>query len=492
MKHLLDMSLTARHLAYAAAAATVLAVPVAGAAQETFHYDASNVDTAAHWAGRATLANALMFSGLGQPASVSMSERDLILKHAGYVARPRMPDMAMVGAVYAAGKPKFTTTPNLNDLLTLRWDAATFDRRLDPEAMAWSLIKTTAPEFHQSFHESRDERRIGLMMLPQARIQADTLAKSLRNRDGLFATQSPEGALAVPQPRQQAAVLWAGANLILAATSQDNDYWHKAARDIVDPRSGRALADAAFAAVKALPPETPADRALAIAALGRYVIAVDDKDKRAEALRLARTHADALKDGPPGATLEDLGFAVYGLVEAGRLVAEQSYRDAAVALFRSKLLPLWDEAIGAFRDLNGDAVYTPRTLAALVAALNAMRWHGPNDATRQADRLYPQLFETVLVRAGMLLASPQPLVPKHYLEREPAAHFAHPKLAPMKDVGVPPVFAAEVQHADGAWTVTDKTFRTADAMLLANVLESPREGRADAFLAADRLAVLGR
>ncbi|NIR59168.1 MAG: hypothetical protein GWO02_06445, partial [Gammaproteobacteria bacterium] len=108
---------------------------------------------AAHWAARSTLANAVMFSGLGEPLSMSMSTRDAILKHAGYVTRPPMPDMAMVGAVYAAGDPALKQTPDFSDLRTLRWDPAAFDRTLEPAAQAWALVKITSPEFHLNFHD---------------------------------------------------------------------------------------------------------------------------------------------------------------------------------------------------------------------------------------------------------------------------------------------------------------------------------------------------
>lgn len=237
---------------------------------EGFRYDASNVDVAAHWAARATLANAVMFSGLGEELAMSMSEQDEILKHAGYVTRPPMPDMAMVGAVYAAGDPAFTAVPDLGNLSTLRWDPATFDRTLDPSAQAWTLIKITSPEFHLNFHERREDKRAALLMLPQALAQAGVLEERLRNADRLFAALSPDGQLAAPRPVDQAAVLWGAANLILAATSERDDYWHRAYRDLVDPDDWRELADAAFAAVQELPPGTPAGRAIAIEALGRF------------------------------------------------------------------------------------------------------------------------------------------------------------------------------------------------------------------------------
>lgn len=476
------------------AQATVFAVAVAfsglAGAQETFHYNAETVDTAAHWAARSTLANALMFSGVGEPVEVSMTELDTILKHAGYTLRPAMPDMAIVGPLYAAGDPAFVTAPDFGDPKTLRWNPETFDRTLDPEAQAWSIIKSTAPNFHLNFHESKDERRVALMMLPQAREQAETLAERLRNPDGLFAARSPEGEFADPRPGQQAAVLWAAANMLLAATIDRDDYWHQAARDLLDPEPARALGDAALAALEALPPETAVDRAIAIEALGRYALAAEEIENRRRALELARRHAGALKALPPDAGLKDLGFAVYGLNEAGRLFPDRGYRDAAAEIFRARLVPLWDEAIGAFRAPAGDVVYTPRTLAALVAGLNALRWYGPDEVAQEGARLYPQLFETVMVRAGMLLSSPLPLVPQSYVDREPAAHFAHPALPKPAEAGLAPVFAAEVRNAGGSWNISDRTFRTADALLLANMLVKPHEGEADAFLPEGRLTSL--
>lgn len=490
MRPQLDILLTPQRIARTAAVALAVAFSAPTAAQEAFHYDAGNADTAAHWAGRSTLANALMFSGLGEPLEVSMTELDDILKHAGYTLRPPMPDMATVGAIYAAGEPKFAGTPDFGEPITLRWESSTFDRTLDPEAQAWSIVKTTAPNFHLNFHESKDERRVALIMLPQAQTQAEVIAERLRNPDGLFVAKSPQGEFAEPRPGQQAAVLWAAANMMLAATSKREDYWHGAARDLLDPEPGRELGDAALAAVETLPPESVADRAIAVQALARYAIATDDAEKRSRALAVARRHADALKALPSSAGLEELGFAIYGLMESERLFAGGGYRDAAAGIFTSSLVPLWDDAIAAFREPAGEILYTPRTLAALVAGLNALRLYGPDNAAEQAGRVYPQLFEAVLVRAGMLLSSPLPLVSQAYLDREPAAHFAHPALPMPEEVGLAPVFAAEVRHADGAWSVTDRTFRTAEALLLANVLVKPHEGEADAFLPEGRLAVL--
>lgn len=478
----------------AAVASTALTVATISAppplAAEEIHFNPETVDVAAHWAARSTLANAVMFSGLGEPLSMSMDTRDAILEHAGYVARPAMPAMAMVGAVYAAGDPVLQQAPDFSNLLTLRWDPATFDRTLDPAAQAWALVKIASPAFHLNFHDRKEDKRIALVMLPQARVQADVLRNRLLTDKGLFAPRRPDGGLVEPRARDQAVVLWGVANLILAATSEREDYWHTAWRGLVDADDYRDLAHRALSAVEQLPPESAGDRALAVEALGRYALATTDKGQREQALRLARTHADALQQ-VAGASLDDTALAVYGLVEAGRLLSDDGYAKAAADLFRQALLPKWDDRLGAFR-ADGDPVYTPATTAAVVAALNAMRWHGPADLAKDANRLYPRFLETALVHAGLLLSSPAPLVPAVYREGRPDAAFAHPALPSPAEAKTAPVVAGEVRFEQGAWRVSDRTFRTADAMFLANMLVMPHAGQADAFLPADRLSALAR
>jgi hypothetical protein len=466
-----------------------LALGFAAGTAHAFDYGPDNVDVAAHWAARANLASAVMFSGLGEPITFDMAERDEWLRRAGFVVRPPMPDMAVVGAVYALGEPRFVEAPDFADPGTLRWDAEAFDRTLDPGAQAWALVKITAPVFHLVYHETREDKLAALMMIPQAREQARALQRRLGTEDGLFAALHPDGRRGEPSPRDQAAVLWGTANLVLAATSELDDYWHEAYRNLVRIRDYRPLLEHAFEAVQALPPATPAGRAIVVQALGRYTLATEQPEHRAEALDLARRHADALAEPRPD-TLEDLGLAVYGLAEAGRLLSNHELGDRAAALFAEALLPLWDEAVGVFRPKDGELVYTPRVLGALVAALNAMRWHGPKDLAGEADRLYPRLFQSVLVEGGMLQASPLALVAEDYFAKEPEAHFAHPDLPAPEEVGRAPVFASEVRHENGAWRVTDGRFVTADALFLANMLVMRLDGEADAFLSGRLLPKL--
>jgi len=479
---------TAMAVAGLLVAATVGATAVRAA--DDVHYEPETVDIAAHWAARSTLANAVMFSGLGEPLSISMSTMDDILKYAGYVTRPPMPDMATVGAVYAGGSPALKQTPDFSDLQTLGWDPASFDQTLEPAAQAWALIKITGPAFHLNFHEDKADRRVALMMLPQARAQAEVLAQRLLTKRGLFAARGSDGGFAEPRARDQAVVLWGVSNLILAATSEREDYWHTAYRELVDADDYRGLADRALSAVAQLPPETAGDRALAIEALGRYALATENSERRKQALALARRHASALQQ-VRNVSLSDAALAVYGLVEAGRLLKDDSFAKAAVTVFETELLATWDDRLGAFSK-EGTLAYTPATTAAVAAALSAMRWYGPGELAEKATRRYPKFLETVLVRAGLQLASPLALVPARYREARPDSFFAPPALPAPEEVRLAPVFAGEVVHEDDAWRVADRRFRTADALFLANMLVMPHDDQADAFLPETRLSGLQR
>lgn len=461
------------------------------AATPAYRYDEAAAATAGYFAALSNLAHAVMFSGLGEPLITSPYERDDWLRRAGYVVRPRMPELALVGALYAAAQPRFDARPDFDRPATLAWDPGSFERTLDPGAQAWALLKITAPEFHLQYHRLPENRLAALMMVPQARQLAATLERRLLDADGRFAARTPAGEWRAPTPRDQVAVLWAVSSLILAGTSDRADYWHAAYRDLTDPAAYRRLARTALDAVTRLPPATPAERGLAIAALGRFALATDRPRLRQQALDLARELAAALQRGP-AATIEDAALAIYGLVEAGRLFGEAGYGASAAEFYRGRLQPAWNEAAGVFVDGAGAQTYTPRSVGAVIAALDALRWYGPDDLAAVASRRYPRFFQAAVIESGLLRASPLPLVSAPYREAAPDAHFAHPRLPDAVATGVAPVFASAVVLENGTWSVTDPAFRTADALFLANLLVVRHAGRADSFLPDDRLAVLHR
>jgi len=465
-----------------------LTASVVTAADNSFHYDKNSVRPATYFAAISNLANAVMFSGMGEGLIFSPYERDDWLRRSGYVSRPPMPDMGIIGPIFAASKPVFEMTPDFSTPSTLRWKTEGFDQTLDPGAQAWTLLKISSPQFHLQFHELPENKIAALMMLPQARMQATVLNDRLRNGDGLLAALSPVGKYMAPKARDQAAALWASSSLILAGSSKKTDYWHKAYGDLTKADNYRPLADAAYAGVRKMPGDNPADRGIAIEALGRYALTLSDKVIQQMVLEFAREIADKIVQDAPG-NLEDISLGIYGLVEASRMLNEASYAKVAGELFNAALLPLWDDKAGVFL-INGTADYSPTTVGAVVAALNAMRWYGEGENVSKADALYPQFFENAIVRSGLLQGSPIALVSKKYLEEQPAANFAHPMLKDAKDTGMAPVFASRVVYRDGKWTVADTSFQTSSAMFLANMLALKSDGVADTFLPDEMLANL--
>jgi hypothetical protein len=454
-----------------------------------FHYDETSVKPATYFAAISNLANAVMFSGMGEELIISPYERDDWLRRSGYVTRPAMPDIGIIGPVYKSSEPVFAVTPDYSDPSTLRWNISGFDRTLDPGAQAWTLLKITSPQFHLQFHELPENKIAALMMLPQARVQAGVLYERLRDRDGLFAARAPGGEFATPTARDQAAVLWASSSLILAGSSSRSDYWHRAFGDLTNADDYRPLADNARTAVNKLPAVRAADRGIAIEALGRYALAVRDDANRQKAVNLIADLAETLLIDA-GSDLEDTALGIYGLVEAGRVLDDDRYTEAAAVRFQSTLIPLWNLNAGVFLDANGTADYTPTTVGAVIAALNAMRWYGEGEIAAQAAELYPRFFENAIIRSGLLQGSPLGLVSSTYLESQPAENFAHPLLANPEDTGIAPVFANRTVYENGAWSVINTSFQTSAAMFLANMLALKSDGRADTFLPDDLLANL--
>ena len=450
----------------------------------------SRLDAVSYFSALSTLASPIMFAGFGESLVISPYERDEWLRRSGYVTRPPMPDIAIVGPVYRSALPRFREQPDFADPETLQWQPDSFDRTLDPQAQAWTLLKITSPRFHLQFHDLPENRLAALMMVPQARVQARLLNDRLRTAGGLFAARRPDGSFEPATPTDQSAALWGLSSLILAATRPADDYWHQAYRSLVDADDYRPYADNALAAVRKLPPSNSIERAIGIEALGRYALIASDRAQRDGALELARRHADTLRQTAPGQGIQALSMAVYGLTEAGRLLGDSGYLRAAEQRFR-QLLERWDPARGLF--LTGTAtdpvVYDPRTLGALAAALDAMRWYGPDELAQQARSLYPRLLDDGMIGSGLLRASPRALISKPYLTNPSVARFA-----PLPDpvvTGLAPVFVSEVRNEDGRWRVTDPLFRTADALFLSNMLALRSGDEVDTFLPGQLLKSLG-
>ena len=110
---------TSRRILSAVTVATTLAFALPAQADNDFRYDETNLCPAVYFAALSNLANAVMFSGLGEALVISPYERDEWLRRAGYVTRPAMPNMAAVGPLYAGARPDFAGEPDFTTPRTL-------------------------------------------------------------------------------------------------------------------------------------------------------------------------------------------------------------------------------------------------------------------------------------------------------------------------------------------------------------------------------------
>ncbi len=465
------------------AVALLLAVTFPAAAME-HEQRLSSADLRAHWAARSTLAHAVMFSGLGEPLAPSMGEMDAILQAAGYVMRPRMPEMALAGAVFAAAAPRPAGRSDYADPATLRWEPSGFDRNLEVEAQAWTLAKIASPGFHLTFHAEKAERRAALLMVPQAEALAAVLEERLLDRDGLFRARGVHGSVSPATPRAQITVLWGASTALLALTSDRDDYWHAGWRQLTRPDRFATLAAKALRAVEALPPTTPVDRALAIEALARHALARAAEGDELARLRAAIVaHAGALAGAAPQNSL-DLSLTIYGLVEAAAFLRAPEYRKAAWTLYERDLDPLWDDSLPGYRDLER---LDPFVAAGWLLGLQSVRLFASRPLAAEAAARHARLVTFITGAEGLMLASPLPVVAEPYLQQRPAADFADPELPMPEAAGLAPVLAGVLERRGEGWRRSTTRFATASSMWLANVLTVPFEGGADAFLPRHRL-----
>lgn len=488
---------------------------------------ATTADRQAYWFGRYAFVTTVMLSGLGPQFAPPPQMLQKMAPAAGLDPQDAsMPGMTMVAGVYAGGDPRLSA-PDPADMATMRWDSSQMDKTLTPAAQGYTLLKITAKRFHLDYHESPMERFAAIMMIPQAKALVKLLERML-TEEGAFAPLGPDGR---PLPEQataqdQIAALWGLSSFFLAAADPGDDYFAKAYRKFVGMGGGMMgtgqgqtpsqqpmpsgmimrlpvdgvdaldLMNQAFQAVHGLLDQalTPAEQALAIEALGWFAVASDvsrnalNRTLHGLALQDLQTLADRLAEAEKPA-LADRALAVYGLSEAARITGNPVYEQAALEAF-SELEALWDSQAGVYATSEGAAryVYTPFTVGAVLAGLNAVRLFGPAEPARLAVQRFQTFFERAVIASGLMRATGYPMmVPPAYRKREPAAHFTHPSLKSPAAAGQAPVYASEVVYEDGRWTVTDGRFDAAQAMFLANMSVLPHGERTDGFLPLERL-----
>ena len=477
---------------------------------ETNPAPASTTDLQAYWSGRYAFVNTVMLSGLGPqlpPSPQRMQDMASMMKMD--LQKDAMRGMPLVAGVYAGGNPRLPQTPNPADMTTMRWDQAQMDKTLTPAAQGYTLLKMTAKQFHLDYHKTPTDKMAAVMMIPEARAIVKLLA-AMRTEQGLFVPLDGNGNFLedAATPQDQVAALWGLSSFVLMSTDADKNYWSKAfsmmggVRQpgpppalLVDDVDAFELLDAAFQAVMSAVVDndaaTVAEKSLAIEALGWYVQATGNTPLQKTLKVLAHNALVQLADEVStqvqnDAPLADRALAVYALSEAARVTGATAYADAAGQAF-AQMDTLWDPQAGVYATAGDAYVYTPFTVGAVIAALNAVRLFGSSSDATLASERFKAFFENAVVRSGLMQATGYPMmVAEKYRKREPKKHFSDESLKNPMDSGSAAVYASEVTYQNGAWRVTDEHFNTAQAMFLANLSVLPHGAKTDGFIPLHR------
>lgn len=458
----------------------------------------ASIERQAYWYSRYNLNAMLLMSGVGERLVPPDGVPQKLAKLADIDLSQFPKNPYLLKAVYASGDPHFQQDGNFKDLSTLHWNQQSMDKTLQPEAQAFTIIKATAKGLRTDYHRYGKDRFVALVQLQEAKAMAETLKTRLTDDQGWVATKTTDGRLLKPEAGQQAAALWAYSSLALMLSDSNLPLYQQLPQTAQDTERFRGWANDQFAASQKLQPQTSRDRALTIEAYGWFAAATNDPALRQKAVDGIRKLAGEMSQGNPS-KLEDIAWSIYGLGEAGRVTGGSNFIDQARDLFYNKMEPLWDAKAGVYADRAGETkiVYTPGKTAAVMAAINAVRLSlvpgvGSTVNADLAGERYSTFFQNVIVRSGMQQAHAIPLaVNPAYMEQEPAANFTDPSIPLSKDgdgpYGLCPVYAAEVSFVNGQWTVTDRTFRTAEAMLLSNLSTWEQGDDQDGFIPTSRL-----
>jgi len=365
-------------------------------------------------------------------------------------------------------------------------------KRFEPAAQGFSIVKSVSKGLRTDYHRGPKDRFVALAQLQEAKAMADYLAEQLTGGDGLVAAKPEAGNLEAPTAYDQAAALWAYSSLHLALTDADLPLYSRLpdATPVAQKNLGRA--DALFKAMARVRPDGPRDVAAAIEAYGWYAAATTSPDARTQATARVGELGQRLADAPK-TTVDEFGFAVYGLGEAARLTKRPDLSQAAQRLFFTDMERLWDAKAGVYAPQSGSSKYgyTPERTGGVLAAIHSIRWfHRPGVGSSWdpalAEERYRAFFTNVIVRSGFQQAHAIPLaVNPAYLQQEPQSYFTAPSI-PLsiegdKPYGTCPVYAAEAVFESGRWQVTDRTFHTAPAMFLSTVSTWHHGSRPDGF-----------
>ena len=390
---------------------------------------------------------------------------------------------ALLRAVFASGDPAFVQGFNgdPNDLSNFRWDPATIDQTITPQAQAQTIIKEL--EWSKFFNSpgwsgpvtnefGAMDRFKGMVMYVMAKNQIAFALANLRADDGLFVSAvAPDGdgvrvtdASIDPAAQYQMLLALSDMRWLLQNADQFNGVY-------TDPDFLGLVAeasDALFDQVRAMPAGSLFEAGIAAQSAAWYAAATSDTSRQAEALVWLAELGDAPLQSDASGPI-DQARAARGLVEAARILDTPQVQDGAEARLAG-LLTAYRPETGHFYGLS---LIQDWEVGEIFGALNSGLVNGGAAADRpQVQRIFAGFFEALINRGGLL----QAVVPKQAeaspleLDRFTDLGFAYPGLPSMVDAGRGAVHASEMRldETTGRWEVPNRSFDTAGAMHTSN------------------------
>ncbi len=406
------------------------------------------------------------------------------------VDRPPVVNPNLNMAPFTTGDPQFTQQPVFDDgtgrpdASTLGWDRSQASGVVSPASLAWTHLKgvTWAKNFEKHFETLPESiapkfRSQVLATLAQLGVNFAIGQGNLRANDqnlllvSEFDPTAGEVVDATPRVSQHTAVLWFLADLVSLA--QGGWFGYENPEPLVPPGQVQAVADnAARTVLNAFDPAdvvsgSTREAGLLLGGLGWYGTHAGSDDLASSAADYATALADGVAEATDGNGRVDGGAAnlaaTQGAVGQGLAWASQleglDRTGQAEPVLGYLLDELWDGDARTFATGPDAAEYavTARDVGDVTGGLNAADAVLGIDGTRER---YAAFFDGTVNAGGLQRAQRKPSVSNREGE---------PPLPPAAggEFGQAAVYNAEVTY-DGEWSVTDDTFRTADALYLAN------------------------
>ena len=467
---------------------------VGGDTQE-YGWEAATFDS--YWYSLYNMSTNISLSGNGVLFPATDEQREQFQQRlqgiaaAADVDRPPVANPNLNMAPFTTGDPHFTKEPVLDDgtgrpgASTLTWDRSQASGVVSPASLGWTHLKgvTWAKNF-----EKHDET-LPESIAPKFRSQVlATLAQlgvnfaigqgNLRaNEETLllvsaFDPMAGEAVDATPRVGQHTAMLWFLANLVSLA--QGGWFGYENPKPLLPAAQVQAVADnAARTVLNAFGPAdvvsgSTREAGLLLGGLGWYGTHAGSDDLASSAATYAAALADGVAEATDGNGRVDGGAAnlaaTQGAVGQGLAWASQlggvDRTGQAEPVLGYLLEELWDGDARTFAtgpDADTYAI-TARDVGDVTGGLNAADAVLGIDGARER---YAGFFDGTVNAGGLQRAQREPSVSNREGE---------PPLPPAAggEFGQAAVYNAEVTYDGDAWAVTEDTFRTADALYLAN------------------------